>query len=111
MPLLEAQASSEIENIVTTADALFKYAQAEDNDGDPATKEALRYRSALFEGVTAIKVRPLTAGTAVRVCSRIKSRDMTIRKLGGTRVANPSTGEVIYSPPEGAALIKDKLAN
>jgi len=111
MPLLEAQASSEIENIVTTADALFKYAQAEDEGGDSAIKEALRYRSALFEGVRAIEVRPLTAGTAERVCSRIKSRQMTIRKLEGTRVANPSTGEVIYSPPEGADLIKDKLAN
>lgn len=46
VPILEAQASSEIENIVTTADELFKHADSE--GGDPATKEALRYRSALF---------------------------------------------------------------
>jgi Fic family protein len=111
MPLLEAQASSEIENIVTTADALFKYAQTDDEEGDPATKEALRYRSALFEGVRAIEVRPLTAGTAERVCSRIKNREMAIRKLAGTRIANPTTGDVIYSPPEGADLIRNKLAN
>jgi Fic family protein len=113
MPLLEAQASSEIENIVTTADALFKYAQTDEHGdgGDAATKEALRYRTALFDGVSAIHTKPLTAGTAELVCSRIKDREMKIRKLGGTRVANPSTGEIIYSPPEGVDLIRDKLAN
>jgi Fic family protein len=111
MPLLEAQASSEIEDIVTTADALFKYAQSDDEDSDPATREALRYRYALFEGVRAIGLRPLTTGTAERVCSRIKNREMAVRKLAGTRIANPTTGEVIYSPPEGADLIMEKLAN
>jgi Fic family protein len=113
MPLLEAQASSEIENIVTTADALFKYAQTEEDSdgGDAATQEAFRYRTALFDGVRAIQTRPLTTGTAERVCSRITNREMKIRKLAGTRVANPSTGEIIYSPPEGANLILDKLAN
>ena len=111
MPLLEAQASSEIENIVTTADALFKYAQTDEEGGNAATREALRYRRALFEGVRSILERPLTAVTAERVCSRIKDREMKIRKLAGTRVANPSTGEVIYSPPEGADLIRDKLTN
>jgi Fic family protein len=62
VPLLEAQASSEIENIVTTADELFKHADS--GGGDHATKEALRYRSALFAGVQSIRSRPLTAGTA-----------------------------------------------
>jgi Fic family protein len=109
-PLLEAQASSEIENIVTTADALFKYAQAEEPN-DQATREALRYRTALFEGVRAIESRPLTVGTAARVCARIKDREMPIRKVPGTRIANPSTGKIVYSPPEGESLIVDKMAN
>ena len=39
LPLLEARASSEIENIVTTTDRLFKYRQADDR-ADPMTKEA-----------------------------------------------------------------------
>jgi Fic family protein len=38
IPLLEAQASSEIENIVTTGDALFKFSQLEELAHDPATK-------------------------------------------------------------------------
>ena len=49
LPLLEAQASSEIENIVTTTDRLFQFRQA-DEQADPATKEALRYGRALLEG-------------------------------------------------------------
>src|SRR5215207_1838547 len=47
IPLLEAQGSSEIENIVTTTDRLFQFAQA-DGQADPATKEALRYSTALY---------------------------------------------------------------
>ncbi|MFT4264613.1 MAG: Fic/DOC family N-terminal domain-containing protein [Nocardioides sp.] len=53
VPLLEAQASSEIENIVTTADELFKHVGS--GGGDHATKEALRYRSVLFAGVDSIR--------------------------------------------------------
>ena len=50
LPILEARASSAIENIVTTTDRLFQYAQDERQPADPATKEALRYRTALRRG-------------------------------------------------------------
>lgn len=108
VPLLEAQASSEIENIVTTADELFKH--AETGGGDHATKEALRYRSALFAGLNALRSGPLTADTAQRICSTLHGRDMPIRAVPGTRIANPTTGEVIYAPPEGQDLVREKLS-
>lgn len=111
IPLLEAQASSEIENIVTTSDALFRYAQMEDQADDPATKEALRYRSALYQGFASVKERPLNTNTAVEVCSRLRNADMQIRRVPGTALANAATGEVIYMPPEGEALLRQKLAN
>ena len=63
LPVLEARASSEIENIVTTADKLFRYLR-DDSGADPATREALRYRRALVEGVKALKSRPLTTRIA-----------------------------------------------
>lgn len=107
VPLLEAQASSEIENIVTTADELFKHVGS--GGGDHATKEALRYRSALFAGVRSIRERPLTAGTAVRICTELQGRDMAVRAVPGTRIANPTTREIVYAPPEGPDLIRDKL--
>lgn len=109
VPLLEAQASSEIENIVTTADELFKHVDS--GGGDHATKEALRYRSALFAGVDSIKARPLTAPTAAHICSVLQGREMNVRAVPGTRIANPNTREVIYAPPEGAALISEKLSD
>lgn len=108
VPLLEAQASSEIENIVTTADELFKH--VESGSGDQTTKEALRYRSALFTGVHSIRSQPLTAATAVQVCSVLQGHDMDVRAVPGTRIANPATGEIVYSPPEGADLIRDKMS-
>ena len=58
LPLLEARDSSEIENIVTTADRLFQFAQ-EDTYADPAIKEALRYRTALNRGYRERVMRPL----------------------------------------------------
>lgn len=108
VPLLEAQASSEIENIVTTADELFKH--VESGGGDHATKEALRYRNALFAGVDAIRSRPITAATAFRVCSELHGREMDVRAVPGTRIANPTTREIVYAPPEGASVIRDKLS-
>jgi Fic family protein len=110
IPLLEAQASSEIENIVTTSDALFRFAHDE-QAADPATKEALSYRAALREGFDSLDDRPLSTGTAVRVCSRLKNRDMDIRRVPGTALTNAATGEVVYTPPEGEVLLRQKLAN
>ncbi len=109
VPLLEAQASSEIENIVATADELFKHADS--GGGDHATKEALRYRSALFAGVESIKSRPLTAVTAAHVCSTLQGRDVAVRAVPGTRIANPATQRIVYAPPEGADLIREKLSD
>lgn len=110
IPLLEAKDSSEIENIVTTTDQLFKYAQGHDN-ADPATKEALRYRTALHQGFQSLKVRPLCTATAVDVCRTLKGVDMDIRRTPGTQLANDRTGEVVYTPPEGEARLRDMLAN
>lgn len=114
IPLLEAKDSSEIENIVTTTDQLFQYAQSpahgQDN-ADPATKEALRYRTALHRGYQSIKDRPLCTATAVDVCRTLKGVDMDIRRTPGTQLINDRTGEVIYTPPEGEARLRDMLAN
>lgn len=110
LPILEARASSEIENIVTTADKLFQHLQA-DGSADPATKEALRYRSALLEGVRALKKRPLVTRTAESICTQIKGADMAVRKVPGTALVKGGSGEIVYTPPEGEALLRELLAN
>ncbi|MHB1068176.1 MAG: Fic family protein [Candidatus Nanopelagicales bacterium] len=110
IPLLEAQASSEIENIVTTTDALFRHL-GDDAGADSATKETLRYRRALRVGFEQTLDRGLTTSTAITVCSAIKGRSMDLRALPGTRIGNPVTGEITYSPPEGRDLIASKLSD
>ncbi|KLD76823.1 Fic family protein [Xanthomonas hyacinthi] len=111
IPILEAQASSEIEDIVTTTDDLFRYAEDQHKAQKPATKEALRYRSALYEGFQSLQQRPLCTDTAVVVCSRIKAVQMQIRRVPGTALANDQTQQIIYTPPVGETLLRDKLAN
>ena len=112
LPLLEAQASSEIENIVTTTDKLLEYVDApEARAADPATKEALRYRRALFEGVRKVQKGPLTVDTAIEVCRTIKDEKLELRSKSGTTLRNTATGAVIYMPPVGQDVIRAKLAN
>ena len=110
LPLLEAQASSEIENIVTTTDKLFQF-QNIDERADPITREALRHSSALLEGFHALKRHPLNTRTAEQVCTRIKGIQMQVRRIPGTALAGGRSGTVIYTPPVGEDLLRTKLAN
>jgi Fic family protein len=110
LPVLEARASSEIENIVSTADKLFQHLQA-DTGADAATKEALRYRRALLEGYKTLGKRPLSTRTAEAICTQIKGVEMRVRKVPGTVLARGGAGEVVYTPPEGEALLRELLAD
>src|SRR5690606_7836181 len=83
LPLLEAKASSEIEHIVTTTDKLSEHLNSESN-ADPATKEALRYSTALFNGLKELSQRPLSTRTAERICSKVKGVEMQVRRVPGT---------------------------
>ncbi len=111
IPILEAKDSSEIENIVTTTDHLFQYADHEDLATDDATKEALRYRRALQKGFLAIQKRPLSTSTAVDICTAIQDKAMDIRKVPGTALAKGKSKEVIYTPPDQESVIRNKLGN
>ena len=110
LPLLEARASSEIENIVTTTDKLFEFVDIDDK-ADAATKEALRYRTALFEGSKMARQGMLTTDMAIQICSTIKDIELDIRADSGTNLKNRATGELIYTPPTGQELLLQKLEN
>ena len=110
LPKLEARASSEIENIVTTTDELFRHAGS-DSEANPATKEALRYSRALFEGFRSLDQHPLSTRTAERICSTIKGVDMAVRRVPGTSLVNQATGETVYTPPDGEDLLRSLLSN
>ena len=111
LPLLEARASSEIENIVTTTDKLFEFADVAEDKADAATKEALRYRTALYEGTKMVQRRMLTTDMAIQICSTVKGVELDLRSEAGTTLKNRMSGEVIYTPPVGQKLLQAKLDN
>jgi Fic family protein len=110
--LQEAKASSEIENIFTTNDALFQAFAAKNDQIDPAIKEVLHYREALWEGYNLLKKRKLlTTNLFVKVYQTIKQNSAGIRNTPGTKIANGKTGKTLYTPPEGEKIIRGKLKN
>ena len=110
--LQEAKASSEIENIITTNDALFKAFTAKTSKVDSATKEVLRYREALWQGFHILKKRPiLSTNLFLNIVQIIKKNQAGIRSIPGTAIMNDTTGDVIYTPPEGESIIRNKLKN
>ncbi len=112
IPLLEAQSSSEIENIVTTTDSLLQLAARRDYANvNPATKEAFRYRTALHEGFLHLKKRPIGTVVAVNLCRTLREAAIDIRNTPGTKIRNMASGRTIYTPPEGENLLREKLSN
>ncbi|MFX8616477.1 Fic family protein, partial [Acinetobacter baumannii] len=77
---------------------------------NPQAKEVLRYREALWYGFNKIQERPLSTNLFTEIVHLIKGVDIGIRKVPGTKIGN-SRGEVIYTPPEGETVIRDKLTN
>lgn len=110
--LQEAQASSAIENIVTTQDELFKSSVADKKTDNPAVKEVLHYKDALWYGMEAMKKRPiLSTNLFIKLVQIIKENSAGIRNAPGTQLKNPATGKVVYTPPEGESVIREKLKN
>lgn len=115
--LQEAKISSAIENIFTTDDELYKAYSDQNTETTGASKEVLRYREALWSGYNYLqKTGQFNKEYFIQVFQEIKQTTDTVRpdflntaiKQGGT---GPNAGMVIYTPPRGATIIKDKLDN
>lgn len=103
IPLLETHSSNEIENIVTTQDNLFRFS-ASDHLADPATKEALRYRTALRQ----TKNKPINISLMEEICSTIKNKPIKLRSEQ-VRIASGNT--TIYIPPADKKTLHSLLIN
>ena len=107
----EAKDSSEIENIITTHDELFK-AMSLESYNNPAAKEVVNYRAALWRGYELVKERQLiTTNVIVEIQELIEKNKAGIRKLPGTVLKNDSTGEVVYTPPSSENEIFTLMSN
>jgi len=110
--LQEAKLSSEIENIVTTNDELYRAFGHDPERTDPATKEVLRYQEALWHGYDRLEQGGLlTTRLFTEIASIIKEHDTGVRKMPGTVVRTRPPGEPIYAPPEGEELLRRLLDN
>ena len=115
--LQEAKISSAIENIFTTDDELYKAFSDQNTETTGVSKEVLRYREALWSGFNQLqKSKQFSQDYFIKVFQEIKQTTDGIRpdflkttiRQGGT---GPNTGQVIYSPPAGTAIISDKFTN
>ena len=108
--LQEARASSAIENIITTQVELFKASISDKKIENNATKEVIHYKDALWFGFEQLEARPiLNTNLFIALMQIIKENNSGIRNSPGTKLTNPITGEVIYTPPQGEEVIRDKL--
>ncbi len=107
----EAKDSSEIENIITTHDDLYK-AMSNAKEASPAAKEVVNYRSALWYGYELVKAKQMiTTNMIIEIQGIIEKNKVGIRKLPGTELKNDKTGETIYTPPVGEDVINTLLSN
>lgn len=115
--LREAKASSEIENIFTTDDELYKAFASEDDQLKGNTKEVFRYRQALWLGFKNIKEKKkIDTNSLINIYREIKQANDGIRppqtetviKKRGSGLLG---GSVVYTPPRGEKIINQKLDN
>jgi Fic family protein len=110
--LKEAQASSGIENVITTLDKLYQALYAKSAKPDLATKEVLRYREALLTGTRLIKEKGfLNTNGIIAIQKELEDNNTGLRKLPGTALINDLTNEVIYTPPDNFDTISDLMKN
>jgi Fic family protein len=109
LALQESKDSSEVENIVTTHDELFKYDKKEDKFS-PATKEVFRYNDALFHGFKAVESKPISNNLLKALAAIINGNTSGFRNLPGTTLKNLQ-GEIIYTPPQDIKEIESKMKN
>jgi Fic family protein len=105
LALQEAKDSSEIENIVTTHDELFKDDVHPESFANPAAKEVLRYRQALRVGFELVRGSGLlTCNHFIQIQGELERNNAGFRKLPGTALKD-GAGQTIYTPPQDPAEI------
>lgn len=112
-PLLvrESVASNEVENINTTVLEVFEAEILPKEKQHGAAKEVLNYRAAVMAGFELVQKRGfLSTNDFVKLHSIVEPNKSGIRKVG-VKIANHTTKEVLYTPPDGEPLLRDLLGN
>lgn len=110
--LQEARSSSEIENIFTTNDELYRGLSLDELGLSPEKKEVLHYNEALWKGADSLRARPfLSTDLFLEIVHTIQGHNAGLRRIPGTRIANPASKQTVYTPPEGEDVIARLLQN
>ena len=109
LTLQEAKDSSEVENIVTTQDDLYRAGLDPSHQFiNAATKEVLFYREAINEGFRMVRNKDiLTLNDIKHVQEILEQNTAGFRTTPGTQLKRENDGAVIYTPPQdGMAIIR-----
>jgi Fic family protein len=109
--LQEARSSSAVENIVTTQDLIYQAALSSAH-ADPAAKEVVDYRAALWAGYKLLRGQGgISVQSILMIQETLVHNNAGVRALPGTVLRNEASGRTVYTPPVGRDLILDLLAN
>ena len=112
LTLQEAKDSSEIENIITTHDELYKSTLFEDVIQNLSAKEVRHYATALRAGFAEVRKNGLiTTNLIISLYQELEQNDGGIRSQSGTTLKNDKTGEIIYTPPQSYDEILPLMTN
>ncbi|MEQ9425485.1 MAG: Fic family protein [Cyclobacteriaceae bacterium] len=112
LALQEAKDSSEIENIITTHDELYRSTINFKEFPSAQAKEVHRYSEALKIGFDDVKNSGIISLKLIlKIQEIIEGNNAGVRKLPGTVLKNDLTGEVVYTPPQDYDTILDLLGN
>lgn len=106
--LQEAKDSSEIENIFTTSDNLYRAFTSKRSSVDPAVKEVLRYREALWEAFKKQQESEWDLELIVNIFRTVTERDESVRRV---KVYIGNAYNTVYTPPAPGVFLEDKLDN
>lgn len=109
LSLQESKDSSEIENIVTTHDELFKF-DKNTKSFSPATKEVYRYNDALFYGFKKIQKEAISNNLLIEISRIVTGRDSGFRNVPGTSLKD-GQDNVVYVPPQNLKDIILQMKN
>ena len=108
--LQEAKDSSEIENIITTHDELFR-AGLDIESVTHEAKEVQHYREALIRGYELVRDHGLLLKRdIVEIQGILEQNDAGVRRQSGTVLRNMATGEVVFEPPQNHEEIQALLS-
>jgi len=113
LTLQEAKDSSEVENIVTTQDDLYRAGLDPSHQFiNAATKEVLFYREAINEGFRMVRNKDiLTLNDIKHVQEILEQNTAGFRTTPGTQLKRENDGAVIYTPPQDGMAIVRYMSN